>query len=225
MSQRPRENEPALPGISKQEIRARALALRGALGDREARSREICRRFVALPEFDGAATVFLYVHVRDEVQTAELVDRLLASDKQLVVPYCEGKLLRLFRLESLDELVEGYYGLFEPRAALRGDARLVPPEALDLLGVPGVAFDRRGGRVGHGRAYFDRLLPSLRPGAVAAGLAYQCQVFPRVPMDAHDVYLDRVITEEAVYVGRGRAFRAGCSQDGMDSHRGGSDSA
>ncbi|MDD4268441.1 MAG: 5-formyltetrahydrofolate cyclo-ligase [Pirellulales bacterium] len=223
MSQRPRESEPVPPGTSKRELRSRALALRGALDAREARSREICRRFAALPEFAAAGAVFLYVHVRDEVQTAELLGRLLASDKQVVVPYCEGQLLRLFRLETMDELAEGYYGLLEPRAALRAEsARQIPPEALDLLGVPGLAFDRRGGRLGHGRGYFDRLLAGLRPDAVAAGLAYECQVFPRVPMAAHDVHLDKVITEEAVYLGRGRAGR---SQDRIDAERGGSASA
>lgn len=209
MSQRPRKTEPIEPGSPKEAIRARALSIRSALDGKEARSRAICRRFVELAEFDAAAAVFLYVHVRDEVRTAGLIGRLLEGGKQIVVPYCEGRVLRLFRLKDLDELAEGCFGLLEPRAALRGDgARRIPPESLDLLAVPGLAFDQDGGRLGHGQGYFDRFLPSLRPDAVAAGLAYECQIFPQIPMDAHDVFVDKVITEEAVYAGRGRASRS-----------------
>ena len=73
--------------------------------------------------------------------------------------------------------------------------------------VPGVAFDRDGGRLGHGFGYYDKLLNRARPDAPLVALAFECQLFPQIPMQAHDVFMDKVVTESAVYAGKGR--RAG----------------
>ncbi len=67
-----------------------------------------------------------------------------------------------------------------------------------------MAFDRRGGRLGHGRAYYDRLLTNARPDAPLLAPAFECQLFPEVPMAPHDVYMDKVVTEEGIYQGMGR---------------------
>jgi 5-formyltetrahydrofolate cyclo-ligase len=78
---------------------------------------------------------------------------------------------------------------------------------LDLVMVPGVAFDLRGGRLGHGKGYYDRLLPRIRPSAPLVAVAFECQLFPEIPMLEYDVFMDRVITEKAIYLGRGRSSR------------------
>jgi 5-formyltetrahydrofolate cyclo-ligase len=70
--------------------------------------------------------------------------------------------------------------------------------------VPGVAFDQSGGRMGHGFGYYDRLLQHARPDAPLVALAFECQLFPEIPAEAHDIFMDKSITEKAVYVGRGR---------------------
>jgi 5-formyltetrahydrofolate cyclo-ligase len=70
--------------------------------------------------------------------------------------------------------------------------------------VPGVAFDREGGRTGHGKGYYDKLLQHARPDAPLVALAFECQLFPEIPMQPHDIFMDAVVTEEAVYPGRGR---------------------
>nr|WP_305906771.1 5-formyltetrahydrofolate cyclo-ligase [Methylomarinum sp. Ch1-1]MDP4519477.1 5-formyltetrahydrofolate cyclo-ligase [Methylomarinum sp. Ch1-1] len=70
--------------------------------------------------------------------------------------------------------------------------------------APGVAFDCNGGRLGHGAGYYDRLLENVREDAVVAGVCYQAQLLESVAMDSHDVYMDKVITETAVYRGKGR---------------------
>jgi 5-formyltetrahydrofolate cyclo-ligase len=80
----------------------------------------------------------------------------------------------------------------------------VKPNELDLVMVPGTAFDPRGGRMGQGKGYYDRLLANARPDAPLVALAFECQVFPEIPVAPHDVFMDQVITEVKVYRGRGR---------------------
>ena len=82
---------------------------------------------------------------------------------------------------------------------------MVQPDELDVIMVPGVAFDRRGGRTGHGKGYYDKLLEHARRDTPLVALAFECQLFPEIPVQPHDVFMDMVITESAVYPGRGRA--------------------
>ncbi len=200
-------NSASGPEISKAEIRAHAFQRRRNLVDKDRLSLAVCERFCALPQFMDAATVLVYIHVRDEVRTGDLVTQLLQAHKKVVVPFCVGDALSLFHFSDPSDLSVGTFGILEPREALRTvDEKLVAPEKLDVLAVPGVAFDRWGGRVGHGRGYFDRLLPRLRSDAYSVGLAFECQLFDRVRMDSHDVHLHAIVTEKAVYTA-GKACR------------------
>jgi 5-formyltetrahydrofolate cyclo-ligase len=70
--------------------------------------------------------------------------------------------------------------------------------------VPGVAFDRTGARMGHGFGYYDKLLQHARPDAPLVALAFECQLFPEIPTQPHDIFMDKIITEKRVYTGRGR---------------------
>jgi 5-formyltetrahydrofolate cyclo-ligase len=75
---------------------------------------------------------------------------------------------------------------------------------LNLVMVPGVAFDRRGARMGHGKGYYDKLLEHARPDTPLVALAFECQLFDEIPTAEHDVFMDKIITEKAIYPGRGR---------------------
>jgi 5-formyltetrahydrofolate cyclo-ligase len=130
----------------KRQIRRRAESARQAETDRDALSRAICHRFAALPEYSAAGTVMLYVGIRSEVRTQPLLSVAVAQGKRVVVPYCVGNELGLFLLESLDELAPGIYGIPEPRPELRAlPGKRLQAERIDVVMVPGVAFDRRGG--------------------------------------------------------------------------------
>ena len=114
-------------------------------------------------------------------------------------------MLGLWRLEDLSELVPGTWGILEPpRARWAEPGRVVDPKTLDLVMVPGVGFDLQGGRLGNGAGYYDRLLDSIRVDTVVSGVCYESQIFTKIPMDEHDIYMDYVITEQAVYSGKGR---------------------
>lgn len=189
----------------KSEIRAQSHANRREQENKDELSHAICEKFVALPEYASARTVMYYVDVRTEVRTRHFLPTAIASDKRIVVPYCVNDVLQLFLLESMDELETGMYKILEPRADLRErPEKQVDVEELDLVMVPGVAFDREGGRTGHGKGYYDKLLESARSDTPLVGIAFECQLFSEIPMQSHDIYMDKVITELAVYEGRGR---------------------
>lgn len=190
----------------KKTIREQAHVNRNAQLDKDTLSRRICAAFMALPEYAAARTVMYYVDVRSEVRTRHDLPDALTHGKKIVVPWCNDKgELELFHLESMEELAVGMYKILEPRPELRHlPAKQVEVKALDLVMVPGVAFDRRGARMGHGKGYYDKLLEHARSDAPLVALAFECQLFPEIPTQAHDVFMDKIITENGVIVGRGR---------------------
>ena len=189
----------------KARIRRQALANRNAQENKDDLSITICEMFASLPEYTAAETVMVYLDARSEVRTRHYISTALTSSKRIVVPYCVDDVLHLFWLQSMDELAIGMWKILEPLAELRhlperkGDVR-----ECDLVMVPGIAFDRRGARIGHGKGYYDHLLQNARPDAPLVALAFECQVFPEIPTAPHDIFMDKVITEKTVYTGKGR---------------------
>lgn len=190
----------------KAALREEAHSRRRAQVDKDPLSRQIMARFFELPAWQSARTVMLYLDVRAEVRTRHDLPAALASGKKIVVPWCndQGE-LELFHLESLDELAVGMYKILEPKPELRQlPHKQVAVEELDLIMVPGVAFDRSGARMGHGKGYYDKLLEHARLDTPLVALAFECQLFPEIPVQPHDIYMDQIITEAAVHQGRGR---------------------
>jgi 5-formyltetrahydrofolate cyclo-ligase len=199
-------SEPRLETATrKQEIRQQAHENRKNQTDKDGVSRVIVERFMSLPEYAAAKTVMFYIDVRDEVRTRHALPDAIQGDKRIVIPYCVDGELELFHLESMDELDVGMYKILEPKKPLREiAAKRLQAEDLDLIMVPGVAFDRTGGRTGHGKGYYDKLLEHARPDTPLVALAFECQLFPEIPCEEHDIYMDKVVTEKAEYLGRGR---------------------
>lgn len=190
----------------KQEIREQAHANRKAQENKEQLSQQICETFAALPEYRAAKCVQFYLDVRTEVRTRHYLPTALSHGKRIVVPWCtkEGE-LELFRLESMDELSVGMYKILEPKEELRQfPEKRIDVLEVDMIMVPGVAFDRRGGRMGHGFGYYDKLLEHARRETPLVALAFECQLFPEIPTQSHDIFMDKVITEQATYEGLGR---------------------
>lgn len=190
----------------KKVIREQAHANRKEQAEKDELSRIICEKFVALPEYAAAKTVMFYVDVRTEVRTRHYLPQALTHGKEIIVPWCnDAGELELFRLKSMDDLSIGMYKILEPKVELRPlPERQVAVAELDLIMVPGVAFDRDGARMGHGKGYYDKLLQHARRDTALVALAFECQMFPLIPMQPHDIFMDKIITEQAIYQGRGR---------------------
>ena len=190
----------------KNSLRKQAHSNRNGQEDKDELSRRICGAFMSLPEYAMANTVMFYVDDRSEVRTRTELPAALASGKGVIVPWCndEGE-LELFRLTDRDELEIGMYKILEPKKELRSHSeRQVDVKEIDLVMVPGVGFDAKGARMGHGKGYYDKLLKHTRPDTPLIALAFECQMFEEIPVTSHDVYMDKVVTEERVYEGLGR---------------------
>ncbi len=133
--------------------------------------------------------------LREEIDTTEYLREVLARGGSVVLPKVETTgTLSLWEVGRLEEVVGGPMGLREPDTSL---ARRVEAGSLALVLVPGLAFDRRGGRLGRGGGFFDRLLTQLAGRVPLVAVCHSCQVVGEVPLEAHDVRVDRIIAGHA----------------------------
>lgn len=187
----------------KQYIRRSIRAVRRGLSEaaRLAHSRRVWERVAALPCYQHARVVLGYMAFDHEVLTDGLMQQTMASGKQLVLPMVLGdrQEMALYVIEDLGcDVAPGYRGILEPQPQR---TRAVAPETLELALVPGVAFDLRGGRLGFGTGFYDRLLSRLPQGIPTVGLAFDFQVIPRLPCQAHDMLLEAIVTEHRIIWG------------------------
>jgi len=188
---------------AKAELRRRILAQRDALDAerRTALSAVIFGTVRSLPAFAAARTVLAYSSFGSEPVTDAFLVTVLGEGKTLLLPRVDRttRSLELYRVsEPGRQLRPGVWGIREPDPALC--ASLSPGE-IDFVLVPGVVFDVRGGRVGYGAGYYDRLLRRCPPTAALVAGAFELQVVSEVPMEPHDRRMDRVVTERATYPG------------------------
>ena len=156
------------------------------------RSGLIMEQVQQLPAFRKAKVVLLYWSMADEVQTHDFVNRWY-DKKVLLLPCVEGDDLLLRQYTGPECLVAGeQFGIGEPAATLPVFTDL---ERVEMIVVPGVAFDRTGNRMGRGRGFYDRLLKST-PNAVKVGVAYDFQMIESVPVEPHDVKMNLVVSEQ-----------------------------
>jgi 5-formyltetrahydrofolate cyclo-ligase len=199
------------PSDAKAAMRRAAYDARNAQPDKDAVSDAAIARLLELPEYRAARTVLWYLDCRSELRTRQALPAALASGQRIVVPYCTvdeqgANKLGLWLLASMDELIVGKWKILEPPHERWGEAgKEVPPEEIDLVIVPGVAFSRTGGRMGNGQGYYDRLLARVRPDCKLVALGYESQIFDDLVVSPHDVFMDKVVTERAVYDGQGRS--------------------
>lgn len=161
---------------------------------REAASARIADHVLAMAEFAGAARVAAYVALPDEVSLGRVIAAVLASGRPLLLPRVDERRLVFSPVADLAALRLGSYGVREP---LRGAAETTW-DARDLVLVPGVAFDRDGGRLGRGAGFYDRSLPSGSAAPRIVGVCFDRQVIEAVPVEPHDRRVDAVVTESGV---------------------------
>ena len=195
----------------KGKMRREAYDRRNAQENKDEVSAAAVEKFMALPEYDKAHTIMWYIDCRSETRTKpQLLAEVEKGEKKIIVPYCtedengENK-LGLWHMESLEEMVVGKWNILEPPKELWGNPeKEVTPEELDMIMVPGVGFDRDGGRMGNGQGYYDRTMEKVRPDCFLIALCYESQLFDNILVAPHDVYMDKVVTEKEVYIGKGR---------------------
>jgi 5-formyltetrahydrofolate cyclo-ligase len=137
-----------------------------------------------------------FVSFGSEVDTRPMVEETIRRGKTALAPKAVPQSRELIPSCILDwesDLMPGYYNIPEPRA---GALRPYAPEQIDLLIVPGVAFDLKGNRLGYGGGYYDRFFSLLKPGTPLVALVFELQIVPEVPIDEWDRPVDFVITDQ-----------------------------
>ena len=147
------------------------------------------RQVQALPRFQESTTVLLYWSMEDEVQTHDFVNRWYTR-KKILLPCVDGDNLLLRQYTGAECLKTGeQFGIGEPMGPLFTDL-----DRVDMIVVPGVAFDRQCNRMGRGRGFYDRLLKNT-PNAYKVGVAFDFQMVGSVPVEPFDVPMDAVAIE------------------------------
>jgi 5-formyltetrahydrofolate cyclo-ligase len=186
---------------AKLTLRRQMVARRDAL-DAEARAvggASIIARLVALPSFEAARTVLLTLSFRSEWDTLPLVRAALAAGKTVAAPRVNAatRMLELFAIaDPYHDVDTGPQGIPEPVP----HCPTVAPAAIDWVLVPGVCFDRHGGRLGYGGGYYDRLLPLMSPNAARIAGAFDPQIIEHVPVGPHDARVDLIVTPSETIV-------------------------
>jgi 5-formyltetrahydrofolate cyclo-ligase len=181
---------------SKAALRVALLSQRNSLSTEKAESwsRSIQARLLETPLYKSANAIALYSSVQNEAATEKIRDHSLRNGKRVVYPrLLQRRSLEFVEIESATEFVCGKSGIAEPI----GDKVLSHCADVDLLLiVPGVAFDRRGNRLGRGQAWYDRVIRQWGSRATPVGLAYEFQVIDRVPVDPWDEKVLFISTQE-----------------------------
>lgn len=196
--------------LEKAALRRALLAKRERLSHREAKSREIRRQVLELPQVHRAKALLLYLSMGSEVDTWGIFEQALAAGKEVFAPRCLDKQghMAFHRVDSREDLVAGAFGLLEPDPAR---CPLWQGESGALCLVPGLAFDEEGFRLGYGKGYYDRFLTSHPVETV--GLCFGDLVVPRLPHSPLDRRVSALVTEAGVL-----AFPQGSAQERMVAH-------
>jgi 5-formyltetrahydrofolate cyclo-ligase len=185
-------------GLDKREARSCALDARDALSpaDRERLAGLVRARALRLPELDTAGTVMLFASFRTELDTIPIGEWVLSTGKTLCLPRVLGpRRMAAFRVADLAaDLAPGRWNIPEPRAGLPE----VLPDEIDLVFVPGSAFDEDGRRCGYGGGFYDNYLPRTRPGTPWVALAFEAQIVAGICCDSHDLPVTAIVTERRV---------------------------
>ncbi len=177
--------------MPKRSIRQRLLLERRQCAEAECRhwSRLIQERFLNDELYRRARCLGLYSPVHNEVQTGLVASRACRDGKRLVYPRVAGEALEFCAVGCSSELLRGSFGILEP------GGEPVPLGEIDLLVMPGVAFDLHGHRLGFGKGYYDRTLDGCPARLARVGFAYEFQVVEQLPAAAHDCRVTCLVTE------------------------------
>ncbi|MFO7564028.1 MAG: 5-formyltetrahydrofolate cyclo-ligase [Enhygromyxa sp.] len=192
------------PDPAKQALRKQLLRLRRELTQIEERSAALTRHLLEHPLWQSARGVAAFVGVRNEPDTAELLEQSVAAGKVVWLPRLTGPgLMRFWPCADFSTLEPGKMGLREPPIVEEGVVAPGPEHEVDLVLVPGLGFGRDGARIGFGAGHYDRALGTRRGAAkpVLCGVCFSEFLDPfgeQVPMVEHDVPMHYVVTEAGV---------------------------
>ena len=184
---------------SKAQLRKRIKASRNALNETERTSYsvQICNRLLEQLWYANTDTILVYSAIQSEVDLALFCRHAKQSGKALYFPKVFGEEMEFFRVDDATQLHKGAFSVMEPNI----EEFALQPYQLDIgapVLVPGVAFSKRGERIGYGKGYYDRYI-AAHPKLFPVGVCFSCQLLDEIPAEPQDIAMRQVVTEEQVY--------------------------
>lgn len=162
------------------------------------KTRQIEDRLFDFANFLEAKIALMYLENSSEVQSRDIIKRTFDYNKIVVLPLVDvqSKKFKLYKIDDFgNDLIPGESNALQPDP---DKCRAVPIDCIDIALIPGVAFDEKGGRIGSGDGYYDRLIPHLPLTTRKVALALDDQIIPMVPLESHDKYVDIIITDKRI---------------------------
>jgi 5-formyltetrahydrofolate cyclo-ligase len=182
--------------MDKAELRLQMLNQRNTLSAQEILdgSKALCQLLIQLPVYKKSRVILSYMPYGKEANVMPINQRILEDGKTLLIPRVKNATeMDAVPIDALDSgLVEGAYGIREPDPGLKA----ISPKDIELVLVPGLAFDKKGNRLGHGKGYYDRFLEQCSPQAFFIGIAHAFQVFDTIPSEVYDKKVHGLLTEK-----------------------------
>lgn len=185
--------------MEKKFIRQKMIEERNSLTSLEVqgKSHEVAQLFLALPEYKKATTILTYLATRNEIETTTLIKNSWLQHKDILVPICQpsDKSIIPSKLVSFTDIITGHWNIPEPRPET---IQPVSSSKIDLVVLPGMAFDLQGNRIGYGAGYFDRFLLKIPADCPKIALTYDFQVVQSIVPEKHDIPVDIIVTESRI---------------------------
>ncbi|MBF0542274.1 MAG: 5-formyltetrahydrofolate cyclo-ligase [Nitrospirae bacterium] len=182
---------------NKSEIRREILKIRDNLSPelRHIKDIEIAKRILSLPQYQAAQTILFFASFRSEVDTFSLINNAFNTGIKVILPKVirDEKCLIISEINSLKDLQLSKMGILEPISP-----HVFPINEINLIIMPGAAFDHKRNRLGYGGGYYDKLLAEMTKITQTIAIAYQEQIIPEVPVEPHDIKVDMIITDKEI---------------------------
>ena len=180
--------------MDKKEIRREVISKRDLLNNKIELDEVIEKKLKDNKIYKNSKNIFIYLGFGSEINTIKYVEDFLQEGKKVIVPYTDMKNKVMYGIEinTLDGLKKNKFGILEPTDS----SEVFNKEDIDLIIMPGVAFDRSGNRVGYGGGYYDKFLSEINSDIPTIALAYDIQILEEVPSEKHDIKVHMVITEK-----------------------------
>lgn len=184
--------------MEKKEIRNLILNKRNnlKLKEKSLKDESIFKTLIENDLYKTSKNIFIFINYGSEVETKKIINKAIQDGKKIYVPKTikESKEMRAIEIKSLENLKEDKFGILEPEN-FEGE---INKNELDLIIVPGAAFDRRGNRIGYGGGYYDRYFSDLEINIKKVALSYELQLVKNIVSEKYDIKVDFIITENEI---------------------------
>ena len=163
----------------------------------EAKSKLIRSHLFSLPEYRNSSLIMFYVSIGGEVYTYDMIREALGENKEIAVPLIlkSQNIMLPCRISDFTDLEPGSFGILQ---SVKEKIQNIPLSSIDLIIVPGMAFDRNGNRLGRGKGFYDRFLYLIGSEITKIALAFSFQIVEQVPINKNDIFMDKIVTEEGI---------------------------